>query len=109
MVRHALTIDEQAPTEFSSEGMGQRPASLYIIDEPSAQRHGGRHNLLYGEIFQRSGDTAPQVEYLRQKRRLESEFSPLWHAMDTCHCRNKAPQYVEYAPLDIGGSFTLLK
>jgi len=70
MVRHTLTIDEQAPTEFSSEGMGQGPASLCIIDEPSTQRHRGGHNLLNGEIFQRTGDATPQVEYLGKKRRL---------------------------------------
>jgi hypothetical protein len=70
MVRHTLTIDWQAPAEFRSEGMGQGPASLCIIDEPSTQWHGGRHNLLNGKIFQRTGDTAPQIEYFRQKRRL---------------------------------------
>jgi hypothetical protein len=57
--------------------MGQGPASLCIIDESSTQRHRGRHNLLDGEFLQRTGDTAPQVEYLGQKRGLESEFSPL--------------------------------
>jgi hypothetical protein len=77
MARHTLAIDRQAPAEFRSEGMGQGPASLCIIDEPSTQRHGGRHHLLNGEIFQRTGDTTPQVEELGQKRRLESEVSPL--------------------------------
>jgi hypothetical protein len=68
MARHTLTIDRQAPAELRSQGMGQGTASLGIIDESSAQRHRGRHNLLDGEIFQRGGDTAPQVEYLGQKR-----------------------------------------
>jgi len=70
MTRHTLTIDWQASAEFRSEGMGQGPASLYIIDEPSTQRHGSCHDLLNGEFFQRTGDTAPQVEYFGQKRRL---------------------------------------
>jgi hypothetical protein len=109
MARHTLARDWQAPAEFSSERMGQGPASLCIIDEPSTQRHGGRHNLLNGEIFQRTGDTAPQVEYLGQKRRLKSEFSPLCHAMDTRHCCNKVPQQAEYTLLNIRGSLTLLK
>jgi hypothetical protein len=33
--------------------------------------------LLDGEIFQGTSDTAPQIEYLGQKRGLESEFPPL--------------------------------
>jgi hypothetical protein len=70
MVRYALTINWQAPTEFNSEWRGEEPASLCIIAEASTQRHGGRYNLLNGEIFQRTGDTAPEVEYLGQKRRL---------------------------------------
>jgi hypothetical protein len=70
MARHTLTIDWQAPAEFSSQGMGQGPASLCIIDESRTQRHRGRHNLLDGEFLQRTGDTAPQVEYLRQERGL---------------------------------------
>ena len=41
MERHTLTIDWQVPAEFSGEGMGQGPASLCIIDEPSTQRQGG--------------------------------------------------------------------
>jgi hypothetical protein len=64
MARHTLTIDWQVPTEFSSEGMGQGPASLCIIDESSIQWHGGSDNLLNDEIFQCTGDTTPQVEYL---------------------------------------------
>jgi hypothetical protein len=70
MARHTLTIDWQVPAEFSGERMGEGPASLGVIDEPSTQRHGGRDNLLNGEIFQRTGDTAPQVKDLRQKHRL---------------------------------------
>jgi hypothetical protein len=70
MARHTLTIDREVPTEFSSEGMGQELTSLCIIDEPSTQRHGGCDNLLNGQIFQCTGDTAPQVEYLGQKYRL---------------------------------------
>jgi hypothetical protein len=70
MARHTHTIDWQVPAEFRSQGMGQGSASLCLIDEPSTQRHGGRHNLLNSEIFQRTGDAAPQVEYLGQKRRL---------------------------------------
>jgi hypothetical protein len=50
--------------------MGQELTSLCIIDEPSTQRHGGCYNLLNGQIFQCTGDTAPQVEYLGQKYRL---------------------------------------
>jgi hypothetical protein len=70
MARHTLTIDWQVPAEFRSQGMGQGPASLCLIDEPSTQRHRCRHNLLNAEIFQRTGDAAPQIEYLGQKRRL---------------------------------------
>jgi hypothetical protein len=70
MARHTLTIDWQALAEFHSQGMGQGSAPLCIIDEPNTQGHGGRHNLLNGELLQRAGDAAPQVEYLGQKRRL---------------------------------------
>jgi hypothetical protein len=62
MVRHALTINWQAPTELSSEWRGEGSASLCIIAEPSTQRHGGRYNLLNGEVFQRTGDPTPEVE-----------------------------------------------
>jgi hypothetical protein len=50
--------------------MGQGPAPMRLIDEASAQRYWGGYDLLNGEFFQRAGHTAPQVEYLRQKRRL---------------------------------------
>jgi hypothetical protein len=56
MARHTLTIDWQAPTEFGSEGMGQGPTSLSIVEKPGIQRHGSCYNLLNGELFQRTGD-----------------------------------------------------